>query len=505
MIIDALDFVNEQVLKADICVIGAGAAGIAFAREFAKTGYQVVVLEGGGETPELETQSLYKGEVVGRDYDPLDACRVRCLGGSTNHWGGFTRPLDDVDFRKREWIDNSGWPISKEDLVSYYRKAQEVVQVGQAYYDQPEEYAENTDDNHLIDAGDIQTRLFKISPPTRFGTVYREELENANNIQLILHANLVDFGFYSNGSALKSAYFQGLNGKRHEIQADSFVLATGGIENARILLNCRSVHEYGIGNQNDLIGRYFCDHDGVISGSLILTDDFVSNRFYQPHELKGEKGGGVRVLPTLTLSEELQLKRRLPNANVYFLPAESNAVLGSDSASKLAPDMQSLLRFWETSRTPDKRRLYRMVMVFENTPNPASRVRLSERKDAIGMQQSVLNWQYHANDKGLLERLCYEFSRQISMAGLARVHIDPRYLWPIKGVEVGRHHMGTTRMHDDPRHGAVDKNSKVHGTDNLYVLGSSVFPTFGYAQPTLTIVALALRLAEHLQSKGGGR
>lgn len=502
MIIDTLDFASKKVIKVDICVIGAGAAGIAFAREFAESGHKVVVLESGGETPDLDTQALYKGDVTGRQYDPLDACRVRCFGGSTNHWGGFTRPLDEIDFREREWVSNSGWPINKKDLSPFYQKAQEIVEVGQAEYDSPERYVENSADHYLIDTGDIHTRLFKVSPPTRFATTYRKELEDAANIQVVLHANVVDFGFQRNGTSLNSASFKSLKKEViHEVQAKTFILATGGIENARILLNCRSVQKNGIGNQNDLVGRYFCDHDGVVTGSLVLANDFAENQFYQPHKIMQEKGRGVRIVPTLTLSEELQQKRRLPNANAYLLPAESNTVLGSDTASKLTPDVQDLIRFWETSRTPDKRRLYRMIMVFESTPNPASRVQLSEKKDALGMQRSILNWQYHANDKSLLERLSYEMARQVSMTGLARMHIDPQYLWPIRGVEVGRHHMGTTRMHDDPRQGVVDRNSKVHGTDNLYVLGSSVFPTFGYAQPTLTIVALALRLADHLRLK----
>src|SRR5271155_5063554 len=130
MIEDFNGFPDEACIRADFCIVGAGAAGIAIAREFFGSRYKVLLLEWGGPGIEAETQKLYDSEVVGLPHSGIHAGRARVFGGTTTLWGGQALRFDDFDLRKRDWVPYSGWPISREELEPFYDRADRVLNLG---------------------------------------------------------------------------------------------------------------------------------------------------------------------------------------------------------------------------------------------------------------------------------------------------------------------------------------------------------------------------------------
>ncbi len=364
MFVDSRTLPSEERLQADVCIIGAGAAGITLARELAGQPVRVIVLESGGLTADHNTQVLFQGRNTGLPYYPLTVCRLRYFGGATNHWEGECRPLDEIDFEARDGIPLSGWPFPKSHLAPFYQRAESICQVDSGSWD-PTTLA--TGEAPQIPAADspLRTCILQLSPPTRFGTVYREQLKRAQMV-----------GAARSGKA---------------------------------------------------------------------PDRFLSHVWNVLTDLGGAMGA---------------VRRRLGGPPPKLLTLER---------------------------------------VSEHVPNPESRVTLSNERDALGRRRVNLTWRLSEVDRRSIKRTQELIARALGQAGLGRVknildeHADA---WPVRGQS---HHMGTTRMHEDPTQGVVDPDGLVHGMSNLFVAGSSVFPTSGSGPPTLTIVALALRLADHIK------
>ena len=504
MFIDALKGPLPKNISVDVCIIGAGVAGISMAKQLQGSGLRIALIESGGLQLDADVQDLYRGENIGLPYDPLDACRLRFFGGSSNHWGGWTRPLDRIDFEKREWMPWSGWPITFDDVSPYYEGAQRLVEVGGAPYE-AEYFSPESSTNYLIDRANIKTTVFKISPPTRFLSSYKNDFSSDSKVHVLLNTNFIDFVLGEDKQSVQGAEIVTLAGDKGLVKAKQFVLACGGIENPRILLNCRKGNKSGLGNDNDLVGRFFSDHDGILSGNTVLGQRLLNSSFYRLHvpEIVRKAGLDIPVIPSFTLAEGTLKEKMLPNFNTYILPVPD----GSRASGGLSiyPEIERLVNFVEGSppHSGGVPRFFQLVTAFENTPNPNSRVMLGNDRDALGLLRCKLNWQRSSNDQLLAERLSMEFARQFALAGLGRVHIDAKSIWPQKSLEIGRHHMGTTRMSNTPDSGVVDSDCRVHGIDNLFVAGSSVFSSYGFAQPTLTIIALALRLASHIKERIG--
>ena len=240
MLIDARTVPRNKTFEADLCIVGAGAAGITIAREFANKGVSVILLESGGFEFGQKTQDLYAGQAIGRfrhsKRSYVSRVRLRYFGGSTNHWEGWCRPLDAIDFEERSWIPHSGWPFPKSELAAFYKKACDLCEIKPFDYD-PQTALSSSRPPLTIGRNDgIVTKTYHISPPTRFGEVYRNEVVDAPNIQVLLHANVVDIVANANASAVDLMEVQTLSGNRLWVRARTYVLATGGIENSRILL-----------------------------------------------------------------------------------------------------------------------------------------------------------------------------------------------------------------------------------------------------------------------------
>jgi choline dehydrogenase-like flavoprotein len=524
MIIDFRTLENHSVVEADICIVGAGAAGITLAREFLTSQLQVVVIESGGFEPDLDTQFLYRGENVGFKYYPLETCRLRYFGGTTGHWNGQCSPLNEMDFQERAWVPSSGWPITKADLDPFYKRAHVITGLGPYVYND-DVWRMLDIDGPRLDPTKLQVRFWQFSRRLRFGQVYRQEMQNAQGVRVYLHANLVNIQTNHDGSVVDNIEIRSLDGKSGKVKAKTFVLATGAIENARMLLSSNRVEPMGVGNRSGLVGRFFMEHPEIDCGVVLPVKPVKFLETYRRQWLED-----LIYLPGFRISPERQKEENTLNCGamiMYDMDPDSGIKAMIDVASSMKktgklPD-QLWTKLWNVLTDLDdvaagaysyfvdkkepigKPKLVRIVGVTEQAPNPQSRVYLSDEKDRFGLNRPRLDWQLTELDKRGLSLLPRLIGTELGRLNLGRVRLAD---WlhgngfeAAKGLGGGPHHMGTTRMSDDPKKGVVDRNCRVHGNANLYIAGGSVFPTSGYNMPTLTIVALALRLADHLKTR----
>ncbi len=502
MIEDARELDTGSRIESAICIIGAGAAGITAALRLARAGVPVVMLEAGGSSFESASQDLYEAENVGLDYSPAST-RLRLLGGSTNHWGGMCRPLDAWDFDSHDWIPESGWPITRDELVPFYRDAQTILNLAEFDYDFKRHEIDVARYPRLLGPGNpaFDSALWQQSFNLKMGVRYREPLASNARIRCILHAGAAELVANSNGARVDAVKFLAEGGRSFEVRARHFVLAAGGIENPRLLLSSDSLVPGGLGNRHDRVGRYFMDHPNQTVASMFVmpTPKFLA---YQEEYLQRN----VRVYPEqqfnivgFKASDERKREKRLSGYALHLAkhvhPLKKLADRDRESIQEILAD--PLDAWLEDSRTRPVRR-YDLTCIAEQGPNPDSRVTLSEARDALGLRKARVDWRLTDRDIASIEEHTRGFGIELARAGHGRIKMqDLRTLsWMPAGT--GGHHMGTTRMSDDPRRGVVDRNGTLHGLGNVSVAGSSVFPTGGYANPTLTIVALTLRLVDHL-------
>ena len=509
MLIDTRTLDDGSRIDADLAIIGAGPAGITVARAFAGSPRQICLIESGGLTLDAETQSLYEGESAGIEY-PLAKTRLRYLGGSSNHWGGFCRPLDPIDFEARDWVPLSGWPFGREALDPYWEIASETVETAPARYEDQDYWARKTGEP-MVEwrAGRYVTRFFQYSPPTRFGERYRPELEQADNVRVLLHANVTNIAAVPSAAAVDHLQVRTLTGRSCTVRARHYVLATGGIENARLLLLSNDVVPAGLGNQNDMVGRCFMEHPHLGGfADIVIADPGRMPPIYRDRIRIDGRDARVSYVPH---PDYLRRERRLSASFTMSISGELRMDQATDDdTSDAQREMLLAARPFLTTggqrqRTDDPDLAgVRMGIgcACEQAPNLDSRVLLAEETDALGLRRTRLDWRLTEQDRRSLVANIEALGRELAATGIGRMRLllPDDGLWERK-VGGGSHHMGTTRISDDPKRGVVDRNCRVHGIDNLYVAGSSVFATSGSANPTLNIVALAHRLADHLKGQ----
>lgn len=533
MIIDTRQVGDGRALIATVCVIGGGVAGLSIARELEAQGVDTCVLESGGFDPDDETRDLYRGDSTGIDYRFADGCRTRFLGGSSNCWGGWSRPLDAWDFEPRDWIPHSGWPFGLDELAPWYARAHTVLRLGPLNFDPAfwEQSIDRPDVRRLpLTSGRVRDTISQFSPPVRFGRHYRSELKNARHVRIFLHANVTDLVPDRQCTHIQQVRVQTLQGKRMTVAARLFVLASGGIENARLLLASNRVMQAGIGNQNDLVGRFFMDHPRMLVGSINFAPAWARNKLYDikyNYMNSAVAAHGQHIAAQLALTPDAMARERLLNARVCFcseFPGEGSAgaqalfrckqaLLSKDQPDRrLSHDLRAmafdplntfLYGFTRLCHPHSWIRKVGFQLIVEPAPDPDSRVSLSAtRRDALGMPRVEVEWRLGSLVRRTADRTLALIAQELQASKVAQVDALPsieRDGWPSTFETEGTwHHMGTTRMHADERQGVVNGDCRVHGLANLYIAGSSVFPTAGANFPTITLTALALRLADHL-------
>jgi choline dehydrogenase-like flavoprotein len=554
MILHAAAIDAGVVLRADVCIVGAGAAGITLALSLRGSGLDVLLLEADGERSKPASQALYRGEVE----DPAlhsapHRYRQRRFGGSTTIWGGRCVPFDAIDFERRAWVPHSGWPFRRDALLAHYATASALCESGPFAYAAeavaggvPEMLAGFAPEH--FDTATIE----RFSCPTDFGRRYRHRLAAQAGLRVVLGASVTRIVTADDGSVrrLEVARAGRAGDPGFSVAAGRVVLATGGLEVPRLLLASRGAeggpHADGVGNGHGLVGRFYMCHVAGTYGTVRLSegtrvfhgyvrdaDGSYCRRRWALDEatqrLHGVGGFVARLhhprIPdpahrTGALSA-IWLARRLirPEYGSRLSGEAPGRAAWLRHAGNLvadAPGTAGFLLHWLRRRTLAERKfpsvvirpradLFSLDLHAEQVPNPASRVTLGRRVDALGMPVLRVDWRPDALDLRTVRVGVRLLAQDLGRSGLAALEDEP------SGVEhamlrdgaYGGHHIGTARMADDPREGVVDANGRVHGTRNLYVAGSAVFPTSSQANPTLTVVALAARLAEHLRAEVG--
>ena len=519
--IDTLDQLPGPIaLDADICIIGAGAAGLLMAREFLATGLEVVILEGGGWTATDDGQDLFDGEVDGDGFRGLQAGRSREFGGATTLWGGQCIQLDPIDFEQRAWVPFSGWPVSHATLAPFYRLAQSRLGIA------PDAFEAGLWQRFGLETFDFAPTMLDnlhsvfIRRPD-LGQRYRAELGAARNIRVLLHANVTSVGTNAYGAAVSHVEFRSAGGKTGRVNARRVVLCAGGIENARLLLLSDNTHSNGLGNDQDLVGRYLQDHP--CGRTAVISTDYPRRLQDHYNLLYGRK---AKYLPKMVLSDIAQRRTRSLNC-VGRLAYEFDPSSGIQATRDILADLRQ--RRWPTrmfgkmariarstpalakdaarlirkglSPAPRPARIY-LETFSEQTPDPQSRVLLSNKLDRLGLRQVKIDWRLDTLTGHTLRTFTEIVGMEFERLGLGTLKpaewlSDPAPRYP--NVLDSYHPAGTTRMAESASQGVVDTDCQVFGVHGLYVAGSSVFPTSGAANPTLSIAALALRLAHHIE------
>lgn len=462
MFLDARDSGIDLERHVRLAVVGGGLVGLTLARDIGER-CEMLVIESGGLHSTPEYDDLNRGGCVGMPY-PLSATRARQFGGSTSLWAGYCAPFDAHDFTDRPWVAESGWPFPARELQRYSARAAAALNL--------------SDD--IFDASAVATRAGVSLPcfedpviPSlwRFGRpILRLGVESlgeraATSVPTLVHATVVDIRLDDDHSTVTELVVRTLNGRQARIRADYVVIACGGIENARLLLNSNAQTPTGIGNAHGLVGRYFMEHPHLPVATLDLADQDRLGAFVEKCDT-----GADDALFNLGIHSDAQKDWRLLNARAHIYRTPRMGV----------------------SESP------RVGLFLEQAPNRDSRIRLVAHTDAVGMRRVALDWRITD-----LEWHTHRVAGEVFLRELERARCGAVTPLGVSGDERlilhSNHQLGTTRMADDPSLGVVDANGRVHGVTNLYVMGGSVYPTVSWANPTLTLMALTFRLAEHLR------
>lgn len=528
----------------DVVIVGGGAAGLTLAHALGAAGRQVMLLEAGGDKRTKTSQEFYRGELVDKVVHPsTDNYRVRAIGGTSTIWGGRAIPFDPIDFEKRDWVPDSGWPFGRDELAGFYGKAMDSAEAGRP--DFCPEHALPGAQKELapgLDGELVRTTIERFSKPTNFWRRYGPELARSGNVRIVKDAPVIHIQLAEDGNVVNWIEVAAPDGARIKVRGGHYVLALGGLETTRLLLASNDLRPAGVGNHSDRLGRNYMSHLCATSGTISFAGPPAGIAYDYARD-----DDGIYVRRRLWLSEAAQREFKLLNTTFRTHlpepadPSHGDAIL---SAMFLVKDMvlyeysrkfaespvswggrlrhvkniatqpfrlASFGTNWLRKRTFAERKLpsvvlgsrdnrYELEFHAEQAPNPDSRLTLSGECDALGMPRLKIDWRITELDLASLERSYELLAAELSRSATGRLDFDRQKLAAKANRHgiVGGHHIGTTRMSVDPRDGVVDPDCRVHGVGNLHIASAAVFPTSGQANPTLTLLALTFRLAEHL-------
>ena len=560
---DLHDIPDRTVIDTRVCVVGAGPAGISIALQMLDAGIETVLVESGGHEPDPDVDDLSEIVSTGLSRAPQDVTRARGFGGTSSLWTGRCGVFDEMDLAARPWVPLSGWPVSSDELRPHLDHAGALLGLGPGRFRgaasdelagdptrpwdqqllQPLVYQFSLHDPAAAeavrssaeqgpdDAAHIGALQHAGAPrPVHFGEAHLGTLRAARTLRVLTHGSVTEIITTDDGDQVTGVEVGGLDGRRVRITAGHVVLCCGGIDNARLLLASRASRPEGVGNHCDNVGRYLSDHPLAVIASYEGTGDAALRRRMG---LRWIDHGGARHVYAIgaRLSPELQRREGLLNASIHVVEyGERDAAAAELRAAvhRLSRDPRDLDAVRAAARLglrPDKLagaaydRYVRhrpslipadrvdFCCVVEQVPDAISRITLAETLDGFGMPRAEVHWRAHDDEFRTLVRAAELFDLEVRRLGYTAPTPVP---WHDFGVEAWRasihdmaHPMGSTRMSIEPRDGVVDPQCQVHGVRGLFVAGGSVFPTSGYMNPTLMIVALALRTAAHIRSQLG--
>jgi choline dehydrogenase-like flavoprotein len=501
MELDAKHFTGNATLDTDICIVGGGPAGMVLASELAKRQCDVILLESGGSRAEPETLALNVGDATGDVYAGLGATRHRQIGGTTQLWksalqgevGAKYVPLDASDFLRKPGVELGGWPFELGELRADYERAQRICGLGPFAYD-AESWARPGTEPWSGIGDELVSRIYQLGSRDALIAPLRTVLARATNVRVCSHATAIGFDTGGAGRRVSSVAVATPGGERWSVRAKRIVLAAGAVENARLLLVLNG--SLGIAGEGAAwVGRCFMEHprDRALTLRPNSRMTMVSAGFY---DLQRAADGSLTVGRIGIAEAELE-SGALLNASATLFPRMARGRF----RERLRATLPALAARWflEGGYGWSARRgatksvgTFEILLNIEQSPHPDNRITLSNRSDSLGVPLPSLHWKWRADDHARLVRVRELMARNLASVGVVTIDSDSR---PDPN---GHHHAGTTRMHDDPKRGVVDRHGRVHALENLYVVGASTFPTAGFANPTLTIVAMSVRLARHL-------
>lgn len=537
---------NEQ-LACDVCIIGAGAAGLSVALSFLGRAEKVLVFDAGALDGKQTDQSLYDGEVVNTTHASPTMYRHRRLGGSTAIWGGRCIPFDPIDFEARDYVAMSGWPFGRDELDPHYTRAQQILEAGAFDYVARSAIGGGELIEGFGDPDVLTESLERFSLPTNFWREYRDKIAASSNVQVVASSTAIKL-LRDESGRISEMTCLGEHGSPFSVKARVFVVAVGGLETVRLL----GFSE--LGNDSDMLGRTYMCHVESNIGELrmdpagrpikygfekSLDGVYTRRRFtlsaerqrklgvmnvaVRPHHPSvGDPSHGHPVLSAMFLAKRFiipEYARRFAAAEqLKGGPAPNEMALIGRHVKNVAMGLPTMVGFtadWTMKRYLSRRRLPYVALpsaagVFpldfngEQQPNLISRVTLSDNLDRNGVPILRVDWQLTELDYRTVTATLRDMRAALQRSNCGDVafndaELDDEVRSNVKPV--GGHHIGTARMSTDPRQGVVDPDCRVHGVQNLYVASSATFPTSSQANPTLTIVAMALRLGSHLQTR----
>jgi choline dehydrogenase-like flavoprotein len=504
----------------EFVIIGAGAVGITLATELARKGRDVILLEAGGLSLEAQSQKILRNvRSTGFPLDGLHSGRFRLLGGTTNFWGGQLVPFDPIVFNDRPWINSRGWPVTRADMQPYYDRAMSLVGMDDCEADDPDVYRRAK--TSLPDVGEeLEIFLTRWAKVPNFARLFKQDLASAN-LKVVIHANVVGFEADGSGRRIARTHVRTFGGRQAVVSAKHTILACGTIEIARLLMLPYVDGSTTPWNHNPWLGQAYIDHLDSTAGEVTpirpnAFHDVFDNMFFD----------GFKFNPKIKLTERAQMQHRLVGVagsfiyrNSYqenadniklflrairdgrwptnFLKLPGHALALSRIALPFA------LRYLRSNRTfhaTDSAVLFRVTC--EQIPQANSKISLRPEQDELGVPMVDVGWTIDQSELNTIAYFAEQVQAAFKTSGLADIHIDPRLAARdpsyLKDASDTYHQMGGARMGYDATDGTVDKDLAVFGISDLYVAGAAVFPSTGFANCTLTAIALGLRLSDHL-------
>ena len=543
IVLSSSQLANDS-LNTTVCIVGSGAAGITLACELDGAPFNVLLLEAGDLDSASGSPDNYQGTAVKPHPTPAEFRRFG-LGGSTSVWGGRCVPFDPIDFEKRDYIANSGWPISYDEVAHYYPRAMQYCDAGDFDFTASGSlhHAAPTIPGLENDSAILNDCIERYSLPTHFGKRYRQQLEKSPNVTVVLNARCVAINKQVGADQIESVAVVDAGGQRRIIHAQLFVLAVGGIETPRLLLAADTAGN-GLGNRTDKLGRFYACHfenlcAKVVANGAKLAFDFEKTKddVYCRHKLQfsaaaqhehhllntafrlhfpdySDATHGSSVMSMIYLAKSVLIKEYrdiLQNSAQELTPSPNsahvrNVLLGVPQLLKFGWQWLFLRQLAERklpyTLVPNADGSFPLEFNSEQTPLAHSRITLSNAVDQHGLQRVHVDWHISNDDVAAAQRAFHLLRTAMSRTPACRLEFDDAQLQAriSRSIPVGGHHIGTARMAVSEQQGVVDTQCAVFGIPNLYLASSAVFPTSSHANPTLTIVALTLRLAEHLKA-----
>lgn len=511
------DAKNADSVTADICVIGSGPGGAIPAVALAQYGHKVVLLESG---PRVNGHGAARitNLVVTDGVPDLPVSGILQLGGSSNLWAGRIAPLEVIDFEERRWVPRSGWPVNIGSLP--YKKAFALLTAGDEMMMCLSRHSSVpiggvTEDSEL----EVKPFYWANQPFNTAQYLEKEASELGGKLQIVLNSPVVELKTSASGNFIEAASIRLPDGGLQHVRAKIFILAAGGLETPRILLSSTGVNGCGIGNEHDLVGRYLSTHPKADVATLTLK-----RRVGTDHPLFTDQNSGRgRMRLGLGFNAATQRELGLLNHYVQLSPfleyrasvlfevlrrssfVQSPLIDGRKIARNLLPSLGQVV-FEGISRLAglqNHARVFILRAFLDQYPNNENRVQLSSAYTDDGIRKVDVRWSFSRQDRESVIKFLSRLSDRLVQHDLGTVEYDKLLAiegnWPITSIH--SHFMGTTRMGMSERDGVVNADCRVFSQTNLYVSGPSVFPTYGYANPFLTIAALGLRLADHIHLK----